>query len=62
MKVVVFGATGGTGRAVVDKALAAGHQVRAVARHVDDVRPAEGLAVMQGDAMDGASVRAALEG
>lgn len=32
MKLTVFGATGGTGRQVVDRALAAGHEVTAVVR------------------------------
>src|SRR5688572_26306877 len=32
MKLVVFGATGGTGRCVVEQALAAGHDVTAVVR------------------------------
>jgi putative NADH-flavin reductase len=32
MKIIVFGATGGTGREVVTQALAAGHQVTAVVR------------------------------
>jgi uncharacterized protein YbjT (DUF2867 family) len=33
MRIVVFGATGSTGRQVVDQALSAGHDVTAVARH-----------------------------
>ena len=32
MNIVVFGATGGTGRAVVEQAIRAGHQVTAVVR------------------------------
>ncbi|MFZ1628219.1 MAG: NAD(P)H-binding protein, partial [Anaerolineae bacterium] len=33
MKIAVFGATGGAGRQVVEQALAAGHQVSALARN-----------------------------
>ena len=33
MKIAVFGATGGTGKLIADKALAAGHQVTALARN-----------------------------
>jgi short subunit dehydrogenase-like uncharacterized protein len=38
MKVVVFGATGATGRLVVERALAAGHAGTAAARHPASVR------------------------
>lgn len=40
MKIVVFGATGGTGREVVAQALAAGHEVTAVARDPSRLGPA----------------------
>lgn len=66
---VVFRANGGTGRAVVRQALAAGHRVRAVTRHPDafprsEVLPADAggspigdhLQVVSGDATDPASV------
>ena len=32
MKLAIFGATGGTGRALVEQALAAGHEVTALVR------------------------------
>jgi putative NADH-flavin reductase len=51
MKIALFGATGGTGRAVIDLALKAGHQVTALARHADKLAPKVGLTVLQGDAM-----------
>lgn len=61
MRVVVFGATGGTGRAVMEKALSAGHSVTAFARQADRITPADGLTVIQGDVMDSAQVAPALE-
>ncbi len=62
MKVVVFGATGGTGRAVIARALADGHDVTAFARDASRVSAAEGLRVIEGDAMVGAEVAPALSG
>ena len=63
MKVTVFGATGGTGKHVVDQALAAGHEVTAVARDPEDV-PGDraGLTVVRGDVLDPGSVEAAIAG
>ena len=43
MKLIVFGASGGTGRLVVSGALDRGHQVTAVARHLDDLPDHPGL-------------------
>jgi uncharacterized protein YbjT (DUF2867 family) len=72
MRVVVFGATGGTGRLTVRKLLQSGenHTVVAVARTpgaLDDIVNAEGvdssrLIVMKGDLMDPGTVSAAVEG
>lgn len=62
MKVTVFGATGGTGKEVVAQALAAGHEVTAVARNVDAVTPRDGLTVLRGDVLDLASVEQAVAG
>ncbi len=62
MKIVVFGATGGTGRAVIETASSAGHAVTAFARKADEVKPADGLNVIQGDVMDSAQVAPALDG
>ncbi|MGY9047917.1 hypothetical protein P775_11455 [Puniceibacterium antarcticum] len=62
MKVVVFGATGGTGRAVIKMALAAGHNVTAFARRADRIAPADGLNVVEGDAMDKSDVVRTLNG
>jgi len=51
MRIALFGATGGTGRAVIERALLAGHQVTALARDVDKLSPQDGLRVLKGDAM-----------
>jgi len=51
MRIALFGATGGTGRAVIDQALQAGHQVKALARYAKDLPSKDGLTVLQGDAM-----------
>jgi putative NADH-flavin reductase len=61
MKLVVFGSTGGTGRQVVEQALAAGHQVTAVARRPDALTiQHERLAVVRGDVLDTPSVISAI--
>ena len=63
MKLVIFGATGGTGRHLVEQALAEGHQVTAFAR-----RPAalqvrhDRLRIAAGDVSDAAQVESAIEG
>jgi putative NADH-flavin reductase len=63
MRVTVFGATGGTGRQVVDQALAAGHKVTAVARNPEAVdADRDGLTVVAGDVFDAKSVAAAISG
>lgn len=63
MRVTVFGATGGTGKQVVDAALAAGHKVTAVARNPEAVPgDRDGLIVVKGDVFDRESVAAAIEG
>jgi putative NADH-flavin reductase len=63
MRLAVFGATGGTGRQLVEQALAQGHEVTAVVR--DPARlPVEHsrLRVVQADVFDPASIKPALEG
>ncbi len=57
MKIVVFGATGATGRQVVEQALAAGHEVVAVARRASRVTARAGLVVLAGDVLDAESMR-----
>lgn len=63
MKIVIFGATGGTGRAAVEQALAAGHTVTAFARTPSKLGLAHpALRTVQGDILDAEAVRVAVEG
>lgn len=62
-KLIVFGATGGTGRAVVSQALAAGHHVTAFVRSPDKLGLTHPqLRVRVGDASDHDAVVAAVAG
>lgn len=63
MQLSVFGATGGTGTALVEQALARGHRVRALARDRAAITTShDRLEVVQGDARDLTAARAAVEG
>jgi len=62
MKLVVFGATGGTGRCILDVALAAGHDVLALARKPEAIPLRDNLAVQKGDITDPDSVASAIQG
>jgi uncharacterized protein YbjT (DUF2867 family) len=62
LKVIVFGSTGGTGRAVIASLLAARHEVTAFARDVSALTEIPGVRSVQGDAMRGADVTAAVPG
>lgn len=62
MKLVVFGATGGTGRCVVDVALAAGHDVLALARTPEKLALRDNLAIQKGDVTDAGDVASAIQG
>ena len=63
MNVVVFGATGSTGRLVVESALSAGHVVTAFVRDPKRMPLAHrNLRIVKGDAMDPASVASAVHG
>ncbi|MCU1279736.1 MAG: Flavin reductase [bacterium] len=59
-KLVVFGASGGTGRPFVEQALAAGHSVTAFVR--DAATAPAGARVVAGDVLDGSAVDAAVAG
>jgi biliverdin reductase / flavin reductase len=59
MRVTILGASGRTGRLVVDRALAAGHEVTAVSR---SAAARTGVRVVRGDVLDPASLRAAVAG
>ncbi|MBJ7604225.1 MAG: SDR family oxidoreductase [Candidatus Dormibacteraeota bacterium] len=63
MKLAVFGGTGFAGSAVVDEALARGHEVRMLARDPSRVEATgERLTVVPGDVRDSAAVAATVEG
>jgi putative NADH-flavin reductase len=63
MNLLIFGATGGTGRAIVTQALEQEHRVTAFARNPTAIKTAhENLAVVQGDILDYASVEKAAKG
>ena len=63
MNVIVFGASGATGRLVVEFAVAAGHVVTAFVRDASRLTVAQSRArVVEGDALDQTSVANALRG
>jgi putative NADH-flavin reductase len=62
MKIIVFGATGNTGREIVTQALAQGHSVTAFARNPELLQSIGHLRVVQGDALDPAAVAEAISG
>jgi putative NADH-flavin reductase len=63
MKLVVFGATGGIGSKVVEQALAAGHEVTAVARNPSAITLRhERLQVIQGDVLKPDTIRDSIVG
>lgn len=63
MNLVILGATGGTGRLVVEQALAAGHTVTALVRSPEKLAIRNSsLRVVAGKATDAADVAQALEG
>jgi putative NADH-flavin reductase len=62
MDVVVFGAAGRAGSAVVERGLARGHHVVAFVRDPGRLADAGRVEVLVGDALDATAVRAALEG
>lgn len=63
MKLSIFGASGKTGRSLVEQALAAGHEVVAFVRTPSKLPlQHEQLTLLQGDATDGVAVARAVEG
>ncbi|MEP7060644.1 MAG: NAD(P)H-binding protein, partial [Actinomycetota bacterium] len=64
MRIVVFGATGRVGRAVVEQGLARGHEITAFVRSPEklDRCEAPGLTVVIGDASDASSAAAGIPG
>lgn len=62
MKVVIFGASGGTGRELVVQALEAGHQVTVFVRDPSSAPQRDRVRVVQGDVLQASVVAAAIEG
>ena len=63
MNLIVFGASGATGRLVVETALSAGHLVTAFVRDAARLPMTHSrLRIIEGDAMDPASVASVLSG
>src|SRR5688500_6608644 len=63
MRIALFGPTGGTGRAAVEQALAAGHDVVAFARRPERIGiDHDRLRAVAGDAFDAGAVAAAIAG
>lgn len=62
MKIIVFGATGGTGKQIVAQALAKGHTVTAFARNPDGFTPHPHLRVVKGEVSDFGAVVDAMRG
>lgn len=62
MRIAVFGATGGIGKHVVDQALAAGNEVRALTRDEGRLPAHDGLSAVVGDIADADAVARVIEG
>jgi putative NADH-flavin reductase len=62
MKIIVFGATGGTGKLIVSQALAKGHSVTAFVRNPEGLTQDPHLRVIQGDVFDFNAVVGAVRG
>jgi putative NADH-flavin reductase len=63
MNIVIFGASGGTGRELVRQALGRGHAVRAFVRNPAALAMAQAkLKIVKGDVMDYGSVEEAIQG
>ncbi len=62
LRVLVVGATGGSGRAAVRALLAAGHEVTAFSRNADRLPDAPGLERVSGDATNPSDVDAVVHG
>ncbi|MEK7774751.1 MAG: SDR family oxidoreductase [Candidatus Zixiibacteriota bacterium] len=63
MRILVIGATGGTGNALVAEALERGHEVTAFVRNPSSfTMKHHGLTVVQGNVLDGISLESAMKG
>ncbi|MCQ4088331.1 NAD(P)-dependent oxidoreductase [Saccharibacillus sp. JS10] len=62
MKIAIIGATGGTGKHTVERALQLGHEVVAVARRPEQISPQKRLIIRKGDVLNGSSLAEAIAG
>lgn len=62
MKLLVIGAAGKTGTAIVEQALARGHHVTALVHHRDKYNPPAGVEVFAGDAQNPSKIEQAIHG
>ncbi len=62
MKLLVIGASGGTGSALVEQALAANHDVLVLARKPETIKLVDRLSVQKGDVLDVDSIASAAQG
>jgi nucleoside-diphosphate-sugar epimerase len=62
VKLLVVGATGGTGRLIVGEALARGYDVAALVRSPEKAAALKGATLIAGDARDETTLRQALDG
>jgi putative NADH-flavin reductase len=62
MRLFLLGATGNTGTAILDLALARGHEVTAFVRSPQKLEPTAALRIIAGDPRDGDALSAALSG
>ena len=62
MKVVLIGATGFVGSAILKEALDRGHEVTAIARHPEKLEAQSNLAAVKGDVMDSDELSKILKG
>lgn len=62
MRIAVFGATGGTGQALVDQALGRGWEVVAAVRDPAPLSPRDGLSLVVGHVLDPSVASQAIEG
>ena len=56
MRLLIFGATGGTGRELIRQALDRGHSVTAFARDPSALEERDGLSPIAGDVLDAPAV------
>lgn len=62
MKIVVLGATGATGRQIVDQAVGRGHDVVAYVRRPEALEPKEGVTIAAGQLADQPTLQSILKG